>query len=101
MPQSFNGIGTMYYGSALPQDDGSHVVTEWVTFLWVPLIPLGSRRVWDEGTESHWFMNQSTTHYKVEKVPLHFPHLLKGYGALLAVGAAIQVMDHFSSVRFI
>jgi hypothetical protein len=95
MPQSFNGIGTMYYGSAEPHDDGSHIVTEWVTFLWVPLLPLGSRRVWSQDSTSHWFMNQNTTNYKIVKVPLHLPHLLKGYGAVLAVVAAIQVIDYF------
>ena len=95
MPQAINGIGTMYYGSALPNEDGSHVVTEWVTVLWVPLIPLGSRRVWFQDASSHWFMNQTTTTYKVAKVPLHWPHVLKGYAAVLAVVVAVQVIDHF------
>jgi len=52
MPRSANGTGTMWYGHALQAPDGSYVVTEWITLFWVPLVPLGSRRVlWDSEHE--------------------------------------------------
>jgi hypothetical protein len=43
--RSLNGIGTRIYGRRDFRTDGSFVTTKWVTFLWVPLIPLSSLRV--------------------------------------------------------
>jgi hypothetical protein len=40
MPFTFNGCGTRYYGKQDKADDGSYVTTEWITFVYVPLIPL-------------------------------------------------------------
>jgi hypothetical protein len=45
MPYAFNGCGTRYYGKQDKADDGSYVTTEWITFVYVPLIPLRSFRV--------------------------------------------------------
>lgn len=45
LPSSINGCGTRWYGKSMEADDGSYLVTEWLTFLWIPLIPLGTRRV--------------------------------------------------------
>jgi hypothetical protein len=43
--KSFNGSGTTIYGKRDFLTDGSFVTTKWITFLWVPLIPLSSMRV--------------------------------------------------------
>jgi hypothetical protein len=75
MASSINGIGTTWYGKADPEDDGSYIVTEWIIFVYVPLIPLGSKRV--RQIESGQF--------EVSKVPLHMPHLLKGYAVTLGL----------------
>jgi len=93
MPYSVNGIGTTYYGSADPWADGSSVVTEWIIFLGVPLLPLGSKRVWYQFQERRWGLNQNVTHYKVARVPLHLPHLAKGYavtGGIWLLGVALD-----------
>lgn len=42
---SFNGTGTTVYGKRDFRTDGSFVTTNWITFLWVPLVPLRSMRV--------------------------------------------------------
>jgi len=42
---SVNGTGTTIYGKREFRTDGSFVTTKWVTFLWVPLLPLRSMRV--------------------------------------------------------
>jgi hypothetical protein len=42
----FNGIGTTIYGKReINPQDGSYIVTKWFTFLYFPIIPLGSYRV--------------------------------------------------------
>ena len=46
MAFSVNGVGTTFYGLALIEPDGSYIVTEWVVFFFIPLIPLGSKRIW-------------------------------------------------------
>lgn len=83
MPFSFNGIGTTWYGSALEKPDGSYVVTEWFTILWVPIIPLGSKRVWP--TQGN--------NYLVKPVRLHKPHLIKGYAATFLISILLAYLN--------
>jgi hypothetical protein len=45
MPYTFNGCGTRFYGSRDKGEDGSYVCTEWITFVYIPLIPIRSLRV--------------------------------------------------------
>jgi hypothetical protein len=40
-----NGTGTKVYGKRDFRTDSSFVTTKWITFLWVPLVPLRSMRV--------------------------------------------------------
>jgi hypothetical protein len=96
MPHSINGTGTRYYGKALPNPDGSYVVTEWVTFFALPLVPLGSRRVWFQNRDSKWWSNRVTDHYKVLKVPLHRPHVLKGLLATVSVVGFFAIGSYFN-----
>ncbi|TAK90949.1 MAG: hypothetical protein EPO06_06400 [Burkholderiaceae bacterium] len=96
MPHAFNGTGTMYYGKAFPETDGSYVVTEWITLLWLPILPLGSKRVWFQSAEYMRWGNQSTTNYKVLAVPLHLPHIVKGYAFTLAVCGTVTALDPHS-----
>ena len=42
---SVNGRGTRVYGKRDFRTDDSFVTTKWITFLWVPLVPLRSMRV--------------------------------------------------------
>ena len=97
MPRSVNGTGTMWYGNAAPGPDGSYVVTEWITVLWVPIIPLGSRRIiWDRQRDAEekakpWWKRETTWaagslgYYRTLKVPLYVPHLLKAYAITIPV----------------
>jgi hypothetical protein len=41
---AFWGTGTTFYGRAMFRADGSHLMTEFVTILYCPLIPLRSLR---------------------------------------------------------
>jgi hypothetical protein len=43
--RAHNGTGTRAYGKRDFRTDGSFVTTKWITFLWVPLVPLSSMRV--------------------------------------------------------
>jgi hypothetical protein len=102
MPQSINGIGTQFYGHAepLPQQlkrhflswlvdrDDQHeswIVTEWIIFLWVPLFPLRSLRVWPVDYEYSWWGNRSRTSYRVRNLPLYWPQVAWGYAITLGI----------------
>ena len=86
MPNAINGTGMMWYGRVEPLDDGSTVLTEWITVLWLPPIPLGSKRVkWIDSTVPWWKYKPLAEEYRVAKVDLHIPHVLKGYAVTSAV----------------
>ncbi len=87
MPGSINGTGTMWYGRALPRDDGSVVVTEWITLVWLPLLPLGSKRIKKaaEDPVPWWKYKSLGENFETIPVPLHIPHVIKGYAATTCV----------------
>jgi hypothetical protein len=47
--QSFNGIGTKLYGKRDFRTDASYVTTKWCVVALIPIVPLDSYRVMDEG----------------------------------------------------
>jgi hypothetical protein len=100
MSQSINGTGTMWYGRALTAADGSYVVTEWITFFWLPLIPLGSKRVIrdlatnSENAAKPWFRRSSSTFYKTIDMPTYWPHVIKAYSVAGTIILAIILLDH-------
>lgn len=92
MPFSMNGIGTTWYGHALEEPDGSYVVTEWVILLFIPIIPLGSKRIWAAQDEPDvklpWWkirIEPDGEKFNTVPVPLYRPHLIKGYSVLLFI----------------
>ena len=94
MATSFNGIGTYWYGHADEGRDGSYVVTEWITFVYLPLLPLGSKRVLPLVEEDKpWWKKEVGANYNVMKVPLHWPLVFKGYAVLLAIVLFVWVAD--------
>jgi len=102
MPRSINGVGTHWYGHALPKADGSYVVTEWFTFLWIPLLPLGSKRIlWDEQRHREqdakpWWNREVgvVSYYKALKVPLYMPHVIKGYVVTIGIALLITALQY-------
>ncbi|MGB8167518.1 MAG: hypothetical protein WCF18_08495 [Chthoniobacteraceae bacterium] len=65
MASSINGCGTTYYGERDYWPDGSYITTEWVVFLYLPLIPIRSFRLrfvveMDGGTEKQFVVYEKT-----------------------------------------
>jgi len=86
MAFSINGFGTTFYGKAEEDEDGSYVVTEWVVAAFLPLIPLGSKRIWPVSQDDKpWWKRDVGEKFQVEKVSLHMPHLFKGYAVTLGI----------------
>jgi hypothetical protein len=87
MPFSFNGIGTTYYGKRDVQVDNSFITTEWIIFVYVPIIPIGSFRVKITGNSADFSFYQSTN-YLVSRVPLNWRQVRNVYATIAAVVGA-------------
>jgi len=95
MPFSVNGIGTRYYGRREKGRDGSYVTTEWFTVLFIPLLPLGSYRVWSTGGGG-WYLLLATTDRIADPVPLNWFQVLSVYGTYLVIGIVWWLGGAFS-----
>jgi len=78
MPFTFNGFGTKFYGNRDVAEDGSYVTTEWITALYVPLVPLRSYRVRLVGQGTNVVVHRSQS-YQTVRVPLCWPQVRNVY----------------------
>lgn len=81
---SFNGIGTTYYGhkSVTIASMSGKMMTMWVTFLWVPIIPVLSIIVWKEAPGPGWYAVvawKSSKDFIASRISLCWPHILNVY----------------------
>lgn len=95
MARSFNGMGTRYYGHADKQPDGSYIATEWIIFLYIPLIPIRSFRLRPTGETTEGFGTNRT--FDASRVPLYGAHLVKVYLGLAIAIASIFVLDRLTN----
>jgi len=79
---SVYGIGTILYGYAeINKNDHSYIATKWFTISYLPIIPLGSYRVWYGLTEStfSFFSFGSKTYLRLIKLKLNWKQVIKAY----------------------
>ncbi len=84
MPYTFNGCGTRYYGNQDKGEDGSYVTTEWVTFIYVPVIPLRSFRVLPVSKGTNYIVHSSQS-YQTMRVPLHWRQVRNVYLVIVPI----------------
>jgi hypothetical protein len=60
MPFTFNGIGTTIYGARDFKPDGSYIATEWLVFVYVPVIPYRSMRILPNGKTTNAVVYRSS-----------------------------------------
>ena len=88
MAWSLNGVGTMFYGKRDFLDDGTYLTTEWVTFFYIPIVPLKTLRVYYEGpTEPRFplFITTAGRYQVLAKCRPHLKQVLFTYGFVLFV----------------
>ncbi|HEV2399498.1 MAG TPA: hypothetical protein VGS27_21320 [Candidatus Sulfotelmatobacter sp.] len=90
MPHSVNGIGTRFYGKRDRDPDGSYVTTMWFTFLYLPILPLGSFRVLPVGEATNFIIKRSQQ-YRSSKIPLCWPQIRNVY---LTISPVIFLIAH-------
>jgi hypothetical protein len=77
MANSFNGIGTTFFGKSKFAADGSFVTTKWFVVGFFPLVPLGSLRVRDLGTSGMPFLSRTTEYDVLEELPVDWMQVLR------------------------
>ncbi len=75
------GIGTTLYGRDEKQSDGSYVTTKWVILFFVPIIPLGSFRIFSQ-TMKPTLGTIATKHFAIAW-PLNKKQVVKAYSVTL------------------
>lgn len=90
----------MFYGRALKEPDGSYVVTEWITLLWLPILPLGSKRIWFDSHEPGSFWRHPVTRYQTRALSLYWPQVAWGYGITFGIFGLFWLLDTWDEYWF-
>src|SRR5271155_2438833 len=85
MPYTFNGCGTLFYGERDRAEDGSYIATEWITFFYLPLLPIRSYRVLPVGIGTNLLPVHKSQSYQAVRVPLCWPQVRNVYLGFLAI----------------
>jgi hypothetical protein len=103
MAYRFNGIGTIYYGHRDKLQDSSYIATKWFVILYLPVVPLGSFRIWEEkATDPPLVIFNVISQERsmmVRPVPLNrtqvFLTYLAFYGSIAFVSSSILFCERF------
>ena len=79
MPQTFNGIGSLYYGKKLFNDDDSFVTTKWFVIGFFPLVPLASLRVRYLESSGIPFLARTASYEVLAELPIDWVQVLCTY----------------------
>jgi hypothetical protein len=89
MPYAINGFGTRLYGKRDFRADGSYLTTQFVSALWIPLIPFGSMRILPlSGVNVVVFSNMR--YAILEKLPLNWKQVLCVWGFAASIVAVLS-----------
>jgi len=96
MAFTFNGIGTTYYGKRDKGPDGSYITTEWFVFVYLPILPLRSLHVLQNGNDTNYIFYSSQGFY-ARAVQLNKKQILNIYlGTYGTIGAIYFLVYVFS-----
>jgi hypothetical protein len=89
MANTFNGIGTTFYGQSQFKSDGSFVTTKWFVIGFFPVLPLASLRVQYLGTCGIPFISRTSSFDVVEELPIDWLQVLKTWGYTISIIALV------------
>ncbi|MCA0241160.1 MAG: hypothetical protein LCI02_09865 [Proteobacteria bacterium] len=96
MANSFNGIGTTFYGQCAFEQDGSFITTKWFVLFFFPCVPMGSLRVQQLESKGIPFLSRSTGYNVIEQLPTHWPQVLRTWGFVLFYGLLLAKVLSFN-----
>lgn len=89
MPFTFNGVGTSLYGARDFRPDGSYITTEWLVFIYAPVLPLKSMRIIATGNNRNYFFYASTGYRILERTKLNIHQVFSVYLWFAVVACSI------------
>ena|ERR1700694_2903986 len=95
MPFTISGIGTKLYGRRGIGPDGSYITTEWVVFLYIPVLPIRSYRVLAMDTG---FGRLVAQRYQAQQVALCWAQVRDVY--LMYIGIPVAVVATLFAVLY-
>ncbi len=86
--RSSNGSGEGFYGKRGAREDGSYITTKWFMILLVPIIPLGTYRVWRGKSTQSFFAGlysgvSQSTEVRLERLKMNWAQVLSTYAVLI------------------
>jgi hypothetical protein len=101
MRLKLGGIGSQFYGEGDLRPDGSYITTDWFVVAYIPLFPLGSRRVVCEGRKRSYFVSKLQPEEMVERMSLCWLQVLRVYAfvAILYVWAVFDAWLFFKKLN--
>lgn len=98
MAFTLNGIGTTFYGKRDFHRDGTYVTTEWIVFLYIPLIPIRSLRVKYLGPVPFRVLPGTSDSYAIrERTALNLRQVIYTYGYVVGMGVWSWLLSSFLS----
>lgn len=99
--RSSNGSGEGFYGKREVREDGSYVTTKWFMILLIPILPLGTYRVWRGKSTQSFFAGlysgvSQSTQVRLERIKLNWAQIFSTYAVLLLILLAISSLVIFS-----
>jgi hypothetical protein len=79
MAFTIRGIGTMNYGQREFRADGSYVTTLWFIFLYLPIVPIHSKRIRPTGEVKYYSMRPKMTCVGQEKTKPNRTQVIETY----------------------
>jgi hypothetical protein len=79
MAFTFRGIGTMNYGQREFRIDGSYVTTLWFVFLYLPVVPIHSKRIRPTGEVKYYSMRPRMTYVEQERTKPNRAQVIETY----------------------
>jgi hypothetical protein len=100
MPFTLNGIGTTLYGARDFLPNGSYVTTEWLVFIYVPVLPLKSIRILSKGDPKFYGVYRSSTYAVLERPRLNLRQVFSIYGWCAVLAASFLTAAEWQSWWF-
>lgn len=79
MAFTFRGIGAMHYGKRDFRPDGSYVTTLWFVVLYVPIVPIHSKRMRPTGEVKYYGIRSRRTYQLLEKTSPNLKQVVSVY----------------------
>jgi hypothetical protein len=98
MAYTFRGIGAMNYGKRDFRADGTYVTTLWFVFLYLPVVPIQSKRIGPTGAVKYYGLGPRREFVVHEKMAPDLRQVLSVYawfGAELAIFITAKMQENW------